>query len=136
MPVGPAHASRKTDAAKPQAAGKVAGAGSGMEEDILAIIIAAEREIQQRLADEEQQAAQMLDTLRRELEQEARQEEERLAASLQRAFSAARKEAQERAAELLRSADKRAERLEGLTDDVLERCIRKHLSGITAEQNR
>lgn len=107
-----------------------------MEDDILATIIAAEHEIQQRLAAEDQKAAQMLDTLRRELEQDARQEEERLAASLQRAFSAARKEAQERAAELLRSADKRAERLEGLTDDVLERCIRKHLSGITAEQNR
>jgi len=64
----------RTDAAKPQAAGKVAGAGSGMEDDILATIIAAEHEIQQRLAAEDQQAAQMLDTLRRELEQDARQE--------------------------------------------------------------
>jgi ABC-type lipoprotein export system ATPase subunit len=107
-----------------------------MENDILTTIIAVECEIQERLAAEEQRAAEMLDNLRRELEEEATQEEERLAASVQQAVAAARAEAQGRADALVRRSTIRAERTGGLDDETLERCIMKHLSRITWEQNQ
>lgn len=109
---------------------------SGMENDILTTIIAAEREIRERLAVEEQRAAEMLDNLRRELERDATLEAERLGSSVQQAVAAARGEAQERADAVMRRAATRAEQLDGLADETLERCIRMHLDRITPGQSQ
>jgi hypothetical protein len=106
-----------------------------MENGILSSIIAVELEIQDRLAVEEQRAAQMLDNLRRELEQETTREEERLAASVQLAVATAKAKAQERADAIMRAAAARAAQLDGLADETLERCIVRHLDRITREHN-
>lgn|GEM_PF-2687881 len=110
--------------------------GTGMGNDILISIIAVEREIEQRLAAEERRAAEMLDTLRRELEETATREGERLAASVGLTVAAARTKAQVRADAVVRRATIRAQQLEGLDDETLERCIWKHLPKIIREQNR
>lgn len=107
-----------------------------MGNEILSTIFAVEQEIQERLAAEEQRAAQMLDDLRRELELEAAREGERLAASMSQAVAAAKTETQGRAAALLRRAKERAEQLDGLADETLERCIVKYLGWITGERSQ
>ena len=106
-----------------------------MENGILSTIIAVELEIQERLAVEEQSAAQMLDTLRIELEQETTREEERLAGSMQQAVAAAKAKAQERADAIMRAAAARAAQLDGLADETLKLCIEQHLARITRERN-
>lgn len=107
-----------------------------MGDGILSAIIAVEQEIQERLADEERRAAQMLDQLRRELEQETARERERLAASAQQALARGEAEARARAGALVGRAANRAEQLDALEDQTLERCILKHLGRIAGEQER
>lgn len=101
---------------------------------ILTTIIAVEREIQERIVAEERRAADMLKNLRRELEEEIAREGECLASSIQEAVAAARTEAQRRADAIVRSATRRADQLEGLTDETLGRCIMKHLGRISRER--
>ena len=111
-------------------------AGTGMGKDILGAIIDVEREIQERLAAEKQRAGTMLAGLRQELAGEAGREEERLAAARRNAESVARAEAQEWAAAIARSAATRAERLAGLDEGTLERCIMRHLVRIMPGEQR
>jgi len=111
-------------------------AGTGMGKDILGAIVDVEREIEERLAEERRRAGTMLDGLRQELEGEAGREEERLTAARRNAESAARAEAQERAAIIARSAATRAERLAGLDDGTLEGCIMRHLVRIMPGEHR
>ena len=106
-----------------------------MENGILSTIIAVELEIQDRLAVEEQRAAQMLDNLRRELEEGSTREEERLTASLQQAVADAKAKAQQRAGAMMSAAAARAEQLDGLADETLKLCIVRHLDRITRERN-
>jgi hypothetical protein len=101
--------------------------------DILTAIIAAEQEIEERLAAEEQAAAHMLDQLRQELEQGAAREAERLAGSLQLAVAAAREDAQQRAAAEVRRAGSEVAQLDSIDTETLERCIMRHLSQIIRE---
>ncbi len=104
--------------------------GIAMENDILSAIVEVEREIQERLAAEERTAEEMLDRLRRELADGAQRDEERLAAEVRQAVAAAADETRERAAAIVRDAASRAERLAGLDDEPLERCVMKHLARI------
>ena len=101
-----------------------------MEKEILSKIFAVEQEIQERLLAEERHAGTMLFSLRQELEEEYRREEERLAAARREAEASARTEAQERAAAIVKRATARAERLAGLDDRRLERCIMGQLERI------
>jgi cell division septum initiation protein DivIVA len=107
-----------------------------MEEDVLKTIIAVEREVLERLAEEERRAGELLDNIRSELAEEDRREEERLAAEGRNAVAAARAEAQGRADATLRAAAVQAEQLAGLDDETLERYIIKHLLRILPEQSQ
>jgi len=107
-----------------------------MEEDVLKAIIAVEKEIQERLVEEEHRAGERLANLRSELAEKATREEERLAAEVRSAVAAARAGAQGQADAILRRAAAQAEQLAGLDDGTLERHIMKHLIRIAPEQSQ
>jgi len=107
-----------------------------MEKDILGKIIAVERDIQERLLAEERNAGTMLCSLRQDLEEEVRKEEERLAAARRDAEASARAEVQKRAAAMVNLATVRAEKLAGLDDSTLERCIMGQLVRILPGKSR
>ncbi len=107
-----------------------------MGNDILSAIVEVEREIEERLGAEERMAGEMLDRLRSEQADGAQRDEERLAAEVRQAVAAAADEARERAAAIVREAVARAERLAGLDDEALERCIMKHLARIVPGEGR
>lgn len=107
-----------------------------MENDILHTIISVEREIQERLAAEEEQASQMLDRLQNELDEAARREEERLAASLLQSVARARLSAREQGEALLQAAAAKAQRLDRLDDQTLERFIGKRLGSLVPERGK
>lgn len=113
-----------------------AAMGTDMDNEILATIIAVEHEIRERLAAEEQRAAQMLNELRQELEQEARQEEERLEAAKQKAIEKARREAELRAEAVLQDARAKAQQLEELPESALKGCIARYLGRILPERDQ
>uniref|UniRef100_A0A831U116 Uncharacterized protein n=1 Tax=Geobacter metallireducens TaxID=28232 RepID=A0A831U116_GEOME len=103
-----------------------------METDILADIIATEREIQQRLAAEEGRLRERLEEVRREMAGEEAAEEERLRRRLGEEVAAARREAERRAALLLEETEARGERLARLDDDTLRRIVLGRLAGVLA----
>lgn len=104
-----------------------------MEEDILKAIVAAEREIRERLVAEERKAAELLENLRNELEAETGREEARLSTEVGNAVAAARAEAQGRADAIVSAAALRGEQLAGLDDETLESWLMKHLIRIAPE---
>src|SRR5512144_2513052 len=79
-------------------------AGTRMEKDILSAIVEVEEEIQEQLVAEERTVAAKLCNLEQELAEESRREEGRLAEAVQQAVTAARAEAQERAAAIVHRA--------------------------------
>ena len=98
-----------------------------MEKDVLGAILEVEREIQERLVAEQSGAWTMLEGLRQELDAETGREEERLTTVRRNAESAARAEAEKQAALIAHRAAAEADRLAGLDDGALERCIMRHL---------
>lgn len=107
-----------------------------MGTDILTTIIAVEREIEERLGAERRQAGEMLALLRSDLAAEALREEERLEASAQQAIGAARAEAEERAAGIVRRAADRGKELAALDDAHLAGIIMRHLVRVLPEEGR
>ncbi|HLO25905.1 MAG TPA: hypothetical protein VK187_07315 [Geobacteraceae bacterium] len=107
-----------------------------MEKDILSAIVEVEEEIQEQLVAEERTVAAKLCNLEQELAEESRREEGRLAEAVQQAVTAARAEAQERAAAVVHRAATLSEQVAGLDDGALERCILKHLVRIVPGESR
>lgn len=105
-----------------------------MDNEILTTIITLEREIQERLAAEEQRAARMLSDLKAELDEEARQEEERLQDACRSALSDAEREARSEAEEVLQRARAKAKELEDSDDEALKACVARHLPAIMQER--
>ena len=101
--------------------------GTDMDKDVLGTILEVEQEIQERIVAEQREAWTMLEGLRQELDAEVEREVERLASVRRSAESAARAKAEEQAALIARRAAVEAERLAGLDDGELERCILRHL---------
>lgn len=107
-----------------------------MEKDILSAIVEVEEEIQEQLVAEERTVAAKLCNLEQELAEESRREEGRLAEAVQQAVTAARAEAQERAAAIVQRTAALSEQVAGLDDGALERCILKHLVRIVPGESR
>jgi hypothetical protein len=107
-----------------------------MEHDMLTTIIAVEREVEERLAAERRQAEERLARLKRDLADEAAREGERLQEATRLALAAARTEAGERAAAVVRRAADRGNQLAGLDDALLEAIIARHLGRILPEPDR
>lgn len=107
-----------------------------MGTDILTTIVAVEREIEERLGAERRQAGEMLARLRSDLAAEAIREEERLAADAQQAIAAARAEAEERGADIVRRAAECGKQLAALDDAALEEIVMRHLVRVLPEERR
>lgn len=110
--------------------------GTGMEKDILSAIVEVEEDIQEQLVAEERSAGAKLCSLKQELADESKREEGKLAEAMQQAVTAARAEAQERAAAIVHRAATLAEQVTGLDDSALGRCIIKHLFRIVPGESR
>ncbi|WP_129128328.1 hypothetical protein [Geomonas oryzae] len=105
-----------------------------MDSEILAKVVAAEREIQKGLEAEELAAERMLEELRQELDRRTRQEEEALAAERSEALAGARREAAAKARRTIAQARQKARRLAELPAPLLERHVLRHIGGIIPER--
>jgi acyl-CoA reductase-like NAD-dependent aldehyde dehydrogenase len=105
-----------------------------MDSEILAKIVAAEREIQKGLEAEELAAARMLEELRQELDRRSGHEEEALAAERGKALAGARREAAEKTRQTIAEARQKARRLAELPAALLERHVLRHIVGIIPER--
>ena len=101
-----------------------------MERDILAAIVAVEKEIGERLAAEQRRAEEGLAQLKGEMEDEVNRAEGELGQALQDAVVAARADAEAKAAHLLDKEAAWAELLARLDDSTLEGIIERHLNRI------
>lgn len=99
-----------------------------MEKDTLSTIIRIEREIRERLAQEERKAGESLAEVLQNCNDEVAREEARLQEELAAAVTAARlSDARQRADAVVAEAQAQAERLAGLDDDYLKELIRGKL---------
>jgi hypothetical protein len=99
-----------------------------MEKDTLSAIIRIEREIRERLTQEQRKAEESLAEVLRNCNDEVAREEARLQEDLAAAVIAARLcDARKRADTLVAEALAQAERLAGLDDESLKRLIRGEL---------
>ena len=106
-------------------------AGTGMEKDTLHDIILIEREIRERLGQEQRKADESLAEVRRNCTDEFAREEARLQEELAAAVTAARlSDARKRADTIVAEAQARTERLDGLDDEYLKGLIRGELFSI------
>lgn len=105
-----------------------------MDSEILAKVVAAEREIQNGLEAEELAAERMLEELRRELDRRTSQEEEVLVAEREEALAGARREAAAKARQTIAEARQKARCLAELPTPVLERHVLRHIGGIIQER--
>lgn len=105
-----------------------------MGEDILSKVIAAEREIQQRLELERTSARELVDKAKDERERKLLEEEGKIKEKFSISFGQAVKDAESRASEMLEEARAEAARLENLDDELLKRIITKHLVRILPEK--
>jgi hypothetical protein len=101
-----------------------------MEKDVLGEVIEVEREIQQCILREQQQAGERLDLVKREAEEEIRREEKALRESLERERIGAQREAEQRARQMTQEAAARAARLGELDDATLTGILLKRVPRI------
>lgn len=101
-----------------------------MENDLLVRIIAAEKEIKECLDDEKAKAREWLENVRKEAEEDFSREKARTTESLSEAVETAKKEAENKAAIMIKAAEEQAARMERLDDDTLKRVIVRQLHRI------
>jgi len=101
-----------------------------MENDLLDKIIAAEKEIKECLDAEKAKAREWLENVRKEAEEDFSREKARTTESFSETVETAKKEAEHKAALIVRTAEKQAERTEKVDDDTLRRAIMRHLHRI------
>jgi hypothetical protein len=108
-----------------------------MAQDIVSSIVAVEEEIQQQLAKERQLAADRLAELRRATGEALAREEAGLQTELAAALAAAREGgATGQAAALPAEARAWADRLAGLDDECLRRCVLREISWLLPGKQR
>ncbi len=98
--------------------------------DLLAEVMAIERQIAGKLAADRHESAQWLERTRREIEQAKLTEIAALEASAARDEEAAGKAAQEKAAAILQQAQATADRLTALSDAQLAPLVRQRIASI------
>ncbi len=104
-----------------------------MEQDILAEIFAAEKEVQERLAAEQRSSEELLVRVKREIAEQLAAAEEGLKAESEKVLADAREDAGKRAAALLEEAAAQAERLDRISDEALQEVVAKGLTSILPE---
>jgi vacuolar-type H+-ATPase subunit H len=104
-----------------------------MEDDVLAKVISAEKEIQACLEAERTRAREWLEEVRKETEEECIRAEERIMEASKMSAEQARDEAMARAKNIVSEAETRAERLLNLSDKTLREIIMRRLNMILLE---
>jgi len=108
--------------------------GYVMEQDILAEIFAAEKEVQERLAAEQRSSEELLARVKGEIAEQLAVAEEGLQVESEKVLADAREAAAKRAAALLKEAVSQAERLDRISDEALQEVVAKRLTGILPEE--
>lgn len=104
-----------------------------MDDELLADILAAEREIRLQINELDQQTTERLETLKQELDQMLENESKSLQAELELARARASDSAQREAEALLAEAGAFALRLENIDTMELDRVVVRHLARILPE---
>lgn len=104
-----------------------------MEDDALARVIAAEKEIHEYIETERARARTWLEGVREETEEELAREEEQIREVFRESVEKAREEAMARGGKIIRDAEERAGRLLNLGDETLKGIIMRRLNMILPE---
>jgi len=104
-----------------------------MEEDVLALVISVEKEIQVRLGAERGLAREWVEEVKREAENDFVREESLLRDSWARAAAQARAEAEARARVIVAKAEGTADLILNLDDDILRSMVMRRLGMILKE---
>ena len=104
-----------------------------MEEDVLALVISVEKEIQVRLVAERGMAREWVEEVKREAESDFGREESLLRESLARAAGKARADAEAQARVIIAKAEGTADLVLNLDDDILRSTVMRRLGMILKE---
>ena len=98
-----------------------------MEKDILSKVIEVEKEIQERLRDEKNKAHEWLEAAKKEIERDISLQEEQLRESYTKDREEAKAEAEREAARIVQDASTLAERYRRISDETLEKIVKRHM---------
>jgi len=101
-----------------------------MQKDILSEVIEVEKEIQKSLEVEKAKSHDWLEKVKKESEEELVREEKTIKESLNKSIEVAKKEAELKAAEIMKQTKARAERLAKLNDETLADIVGKQITRI------
>jgi hypothetical protein len=101
-----------------------------MEKDLLAEVIAAEREIEQGLEQEQAKAKEWLEAMKRDVAAGAAEEERQLRESCAEQQTVTDQGATGKAADIMKKAELEEQRLRSLRDETLREIAERHLARI------
>jgi vacuolar-type H+-ATPase subunit H len=101
-----------------------------MQKDILSEVIEVEKEIQKCLEVEKEKSRDWLEKVKKESELELAREEKNIKESLNKSIEVAKKEAELKAAEIVKQTEARAERLAKLNDQTLVDIVGEQITRI------
>ncbi|HXX58000.1 MAG TPA: hypothetical protein VEI96_08380 [Thermodesulfovibrionales bacterium] len=107
-----------------------------MENDVLSLVVAAEKEIQKNLEIERKKSREWVEQVKREAEEKVAAEEIRHKEALIRAVRDAKEEAGKKAAGILDEAVARAEMMKGLDHGFLAGVTMRHIMRILPGEDR
>lgn len=98
-----------------------------MKEEILGTVVEVEKEIAHAIESEKKKSQQWIDKLQKENQQLVVKEKKLLQYSLNQYINKAKTLSEEKASHMVADAEADAERLETISDDMLERIIRGYI---------
>lgn len=101
-----------------------------MDDDVLSKVVEVEREIQQRLDIEKKMSRDWIEQVKKEAEERIAAEEKKLQEEMRELLHKAKLDAEKGAAVIMHDAQEEAARLRDISDELLKKVIRKHLSHI------
>jgi F0F1-type ATP synthase membrane subunit b/b' len=104
-----------------------------MENDVLAEVIKAEKEIQECLETEKKKYIEYIDEVRKKVEEEIAEAEEEFKESFEKEMEDGLRDARQKAAEILEYAARRVELLAGMDDATLRKIVTAHMIKILPE---
>jgi vacuolar-type H+-ATPase subunit H len=101
-----------------------------MDDDILSKVVEVEKEVRQKIDIEKKMSGEWLEKIKKEAKQKILAEEENLEKALSNAIKKTKTDAEEKTAAITANTYQEAERLKGLSDNILKKAILKHISKI------
>jgi len=105
-----------------------------MDDDILSKVVEVEKEVRQKIDIEKKMSGEWLENIKKEAAQKILAEEEALEKTFSSAIKKAKADAAGKTAAIINNADREAERLKGLSDNILKKAILEHISKILPGQ--